>query len=127
MRSNTTANTGQAMPYAEQVADREAAVLPAGDDVAQAVIDVVKKEVKDTINFGCGEAVTIKETIETIVDSYKEITGKTKKIVWDETKPNGDLLRCLGSDKQRKYGILPTTSLKMGIKQTLEEYLLRSK
>ena len=98
-----------------------------GDDVAQAVIDVVKKEVKDTINFGCGEAVTIKETIETIVDSYKEITGKTKKIVWDETKPNGDLLRCLGSDKQRKYGILPTTSLKMGIKQTLEEYLRRSK
>ncbi len=35
-----------------------------GDDVAQASIDVVKKEVRDIINFGCGEAVTIKETIE---------------------------------------------------------------
>lgn len=98
-----------------------------GDDVAQAVIDVVKKEVKDVINFGCGEAVTIKETIETIVESYKEITGNTKQIVWDETKPNGDLLRCLSSDKQSKYGILPTTSLKQGIKQTLEEYLRRIK
>jgi GDP-L-fucose synthase len=93
-----------------------------GDDVAQAVIDVVKQEVNDVINFGCGKAVTIKETIETIVNLYKEHTGKTKTIEWDESKPNGDLLRCLSSTKQEKYNILPKTSLREGLKQVIESY-----
>ncbi len=93
-----------------------------GDDVSQAIIDVVKKEINDIINFGCGETITIKETVETIVDAYKEKTGKNKKIVWDESKPNGDLLRCLSDEKQKKYGILPTTSLKEGIKKIIDSY-----
>lgn len=93
-----------------------------GDDVAQASIDVVKKEVNDVINFGCGKAVSIKETIETIVELYKEHTGNVKNIVWDETKPNGDLLRCLSYDKQEKYGILPTTSLRDGLRAVITTY-----
>lgn len=93
-----------------------------GDDVAQASLDVVKKEVRDIINFGCGEAITIKETIETIIDCYKEITGKTKNIVWDETKTNGDPIRCLSPDRQKKYGILPQTTLRNGIKQSIITY-----
>ena len=96
-----------------------------GDDVAQASIDVVKKEVKDIINFGCAEAVTIKDTIETIVECYTEITGKTKNIVWDETKTNGDPIRCLGSKKQKQYGILPQTTLKEGLTQSILEYKSR--
>lgn len=94
-----------------------------GDDVAQASIDVVKKEVRDIINFGCGEAVSIKETIETIIESYKEITGIQKNIVWDETKMNGDPVRCLCSVKQQKYGILPSTNLKEGIRLTILNYI----
>lgn len=93
-----------------------------GDDVAQASIDVVKKEVKDIINFGCGEAVTIKETIETIINCHKELFGVEKHIVWDETKTNGDPVRCLSPERQKKYGILPRTSLKDGIKKTIESY-----
>jgi GDP-L-fucose synthase len=96
-----------------------------GDDVAQAAIDVVKKEVSDIINFGCAEAVTIKETIETIVECYKEITGKTKIITWDSTKTNGDPIRCLGADKQKKYDILPQTSLKEGLTKSILEYKSR--
>ena len=93
-----------------------------GDDVAQASIDVVKKEVRDIINFGCGTAVSIKETIEAIVDSYEELSGIKKTIVWDETKTNGDPVRCLNSDRQLKYQILPSTTLKNGIKQTIVAY-----
>jgi len=93
-----------------------------GDDVAQASIDVVKKEVKDIINFGCAEAITIKETIETIIDCYKEISGETKNIVWDETKTNGDPVRCLSPERQQKYGILPQTTLRDGIMQTILAY-----
>ena len=93
-----------------------------GNDVAQATIDVVKNEVRDIINFGCGEAITIKETIETIIECYKELTGKEKNIMWDETKTNGDPIRCLSKDKQIKYNIIPTTSLKNGIMKTISEY-----
>lgn len=93
-----------------------------GDDVAQASLDVVKKEVQDIINFGCGTAVTIKETIETIIECHKEITGETKNIVWDETKMNGDPIRCLSPERQIKYGILPQTTLKDGIKQSILSY-----
>jgi GDP-L-fucose synthase len=96
-----------------------------GDDVAQATIDVVKKEVSDIINFGCAEAVTIKDTIETIVECYTELTGKTKNIVWDASKTNGDPIRCLGSKKQKQYGILPKTTLKAGIYQSIEQYSRR--
>jgi GDP-L-fucose synthase len=93
-----------------------------GDDVAQASIDVVKKEVRDIINFGCGAAISIKETIEAIVDSYEELFGIKKNIVWDETKTNGDPVRCLNSERQKKYQILPITTLKDGIKQTILSY-----
>jgi len=93
-----------------------------GDDVAQATIDVVKKEVKDIINYGCGEAVSIKETIETIVETFKEISGKQLTIVWDESKMNGDPVRCLDGTRQAKYGIVPQTTLKEGIKRSMIAY-----
>ena len=89
------------------------------DDVANAIIDCVKKEVNDTINFGCGEPITIKETIETIVDLFYKNTSQAVDIIWDISKPNGDALRCLDSTQQHKYGILPTTSLRNGIERTL--------
>jgi len=97
-----------------------------GDDVAQASIDVVKKEVNNVLNFGCGEAVSIKETIETIVKVYRKLTGKDKNIVWDTTKPNGDLLRCLSPERQQFYDILPQTSLEHGIEQSIIKYASRS-
>lgn len=94
-----------------------------GDDVAQATIDVVKKEVKDIINFGCGEAVSIKDMINTMTEVYQDITQQPKYVVWDETKTNGDPVRCLSPIKQQKYGILPQTTLREGLRQTMTNYL----
>ena len=93
-----------------------------GSDVAQATVDVVKKEVSDIINFGSGQAVSIKETIEAIVDNYKHIMGKDKRIVWDTDKPNGDPVRCLSADRQIKYDILPKTTLSHGLLETMLHY-----
>lgn len=92
------------------------------EDVAQSAIDAVKLEVHDVINFGSATAVSIKDTIEIIVDEYNKLTGKTKKITWDTTKPNGDMIRRLDPEKQIKYGILPQTSLRDGIGKTLDCY-----
>lgn len=93
------------------------------EDVAEATIAAVENEVNDVVNCGCGKAVTIKETIETLVDVYKEITGKNKTVVWDTTKPNGDLLRCLSSVKQERYSMLPKTTLRDGLLKTVNSYM----
>lgn len=93
-----------------------------GHDVAQATVDVVKKEVKDIINFGCGEAVSIKDMLNNMVEIYQSLTNQPKHIIWDETKTNGDPVRCLSSIKQQQYGILPQTTLKEGIRMTMKKY-----
>ena len=93
-----------------------------GNDVAEATLQVVEKQINDVLNFGCAQAVSIKDTIETIVEHYKQLTGNNLTIEWDHSRPNGDALRCLSADRQIKYGILPKTSLGQGIKETLEHY-----
>lgn len=95
------------------------------EDVADATIECVEKEIKDIINFGCGNAVSIKETIDTMVSTYYELYGIQKNIVWDISKPNGDMLRRLSTEKQEQYDLLPKTSLYEGIKYTLNKYKLR--
>lgn len=95
------------------------------EDVAQATIDAVEKEVNDIINFGSAKTATIKETIEIIVSEYTKLTGKTKNVVWDTTKPNGDLVRRLDPTKQIKYDILPKLGLEQGIAKTMEQYKQR--
>lgn len=92
------------------------------EDVAQAAIDVVEKEVRDIINFGSASATSIKDTIEIIVNKYESMTGKSKNVVWDTTKPNGDMIRRLDPAKQTKYDILPKTTLADGISKTMEHY-----
>lgn len=92
------------------------------EDVAEATIESVEKEVQDIINFGSAKATSIKDTIEIIVNKYSELTGKSKNIVWDITKPNGDMIRRLDPTKQMKYNILPKTSLSDGISKTMENY-----
>jgi GDP-L-fucose synthase len=92
------------------------------DDVADAVLDVVKKEVNDIINFGSGKAVSIKETLELLVEIYKEIFSQQKVIEYDTSKPNGDLYRCLSIEKQTKYDILPKTPFKTGLMKSILAY-----
>jgi GDP-L-fucose synthase len=94
-----------------------------GDDVADAVINSAVNEVNDIVNFGSGNAVTIKETIETIVEEYYKLTGQQKKIEWDISKPNGDKIRLLDSQRQIKYNLLPKISLKEGIHKILKKKL----
>lgn len=92
------------------------------NDVADAIVDVVQKEINDIINFGCGNPVSIKDTIDIILDLYEEITGQRRQPIWDTSKPNGDMLRSLNIGKQTIYNILPKTNLRDGIKTVLLSY-----
>ena len=92
------------------------------EDVAEATILSVENEIRDVINFGCGEAISIKDMIETMVMVYENLYKIKRNIIWDTSKPNGDALRRLSTEKQSHYGILPKTSLYDGIKYTIESY-----
>tara|TARA_Y100000310_G_scaffold30140_1_gene28667 strand:+ start:3286 stop:4227 length:942 start_codon:yes stop_codon:yes gene_type:complete len=89
-------------------------------DTARAIIDMAEK-VNETgpFNLGTGTETTIKALVETI----KTETGFEGEIVWDTTKPDGQPRRFY--DMTRFYkalGYVPTTSLKDGIKNTIEWY-----
>lgn len=91
-------------------------------DVAEAVITVTVNEIHDIVNFGSGKAISIKETIELLVAAYEKLYNKNILVKWDTSKPNGDLLRCLGSDKQKKYNLIPKTSIEEALRLTLLGY-----
>jgi GDP-L-fucose synthase len=58
-------------------------------DVAEAILDLYERELHTVVNFGAGEEITIKSMIEDLIS----ISGKSLEIVWDTTKPNGDMRR----------------------------------
>lgn len=90
-----------------------------GKDVALALKKISEDEIHDIINYGSGREVTIKDVVETLV----EISGKSLKINWDVTKPNGDLRRLMDTTKQEKYGLLPKVSFRKALSNSYYYYI----
>jgi GDP-L-fucose synthase len=90
-------------------------------DVCEAVLLAAEKyNDSDIINISSGHAVTIKELTETVA----ELTGYKGKVVWDTSKPDGQLEK--GFDVRRMQEILGfncRTSLREGLQKTIEWYL----
>ena len=77
---------------------------------------MVENKVTEPVNLGSGTGVTIKEIAEIISDYFG------KEIIWDTTKPMGDMKRLMSMEKAKSYGFYPKTSLKDGIIKTIEWY-----
>ena len=86
------------------------------EDVAQGMIHIVENKVTKPVNLGSGTGVTIKEIAEIISDYFG------KEVVWDKTKPMGDMKRLMSMERANSYGFYPKTSLKDGIIKTIEWY-----
>tara|TARA_R100001377_G_scaffold25702_1_gene13942 strand:- start:51 stop:992 length:942 start_codon:yes stop_codon:yes gene_type:complete len=86
------------------------------EDVARGMIHMVENEVTAPVNLGSGTGVTIKEIAE-IISEYFD-----KELIWDTTKPMGDMKRLMNTERANSYGFYPQTSLKDGIKKTIEFY-----
>jgi nucleoside-diphosphate-sugar epimerase len=90
------------------------------DDCARAISIALSKDTgPDPINLGRGHEIKILE----LANIIKEVGEYDAAIEWDASKPDGQPRRCL--DVSRAKNILgweATTSLEVGLKQTIEWY-----
>jgi GDP-L-fucose synthase len=74
----------------------------------------------DPVNLGSGREISIGELAHAIA----EITGFRGRILWDNSKPNGQPRRCLDvSRARREFGFQARTELREGLRRTIEWYL----
>ena len=73
----------------------------------------------EPVNLGSGNEISIKDLAEMI--AY--LTGFEGELVWDITKPNGQPRRSLDVNRAKQlFGFRAETSLKEGLKRTIEWY-----
>lgn len=91
------------------------------DDCAEAIILATQDYNKpEPVNIGAGFEISIKELVELIA----EYTGFKGEIIWDKTKPDGQLRRCLDVSRAlNEFGFMAKTDFKEGLKKTIDWYL----
>ncbi|NMB57360.1 GDP-L-fucose synthase [Candidatus Beckwithbacteria bacterium] len=90
------------------------------EDAAQGIILATEKYNEgEPVNLGSSFEISIKKLAETI----KEEVGFEGKIIWDHTKPDGQLRRKLDVAKAKKYfNFESKTDFKKGLKKTIDWY-----
>lgn len=90
------------------------------DDVGKALVNILKyyENPLEVINIDSGNEVTIKELVELICN----IVGYEGKIVFDTSKPDGQMRKLLNSTKLQKLCPQNFTSLRDGLIKTIEWY-----
>ncbi len=90
------------------------------DDLADACLFLAENyNYSQPINVGSGHEISIKNFANLI----KEIVGYKGKIIFDTNKPDGMKRKLLDSEKIKKIGWKPKTSLKKGLKLFYKWYL----
>lgn len=91
------------------------------EDAAEAIILATEKYNKsDPVNIGAGFEISIRELINLIV----ELTGFKGRIVWDETKPDGQPRRMLDTTRALdEFGFKAKTDFREGLKKAIDWYL----
>ncbi len=89
------------------------------DDIAEATVFLMQNyNSSEIINIGSGKDISISELAELL----KELTGFNGEIIYDSSKPDGTPRKLLDVAKINKLGWTAETSLKEGIKKTIEWY-----
>jgi GDP-L-fucose synthase len=89
-------------------------------DAAEGIILACERYDKpDPVNLGAGFEITIRDLVERIA----EYTGFSGKIIWDNTKPDGQPRRMLYVTRaQREFGFIARTPFLEGLRLTIEWY-----
>ena len=90
------------------------------EDAAEGILLAAEKYNKsEPVNIGSGFEISIKRLVKMITI----LTGFKGKIVWDETKPDGQPRRRLDTSRaEKEFGFKATTDFKVGLKNVVEWY-----
>ena len=88
------------------------------DDLADACYLLMNKyNDRGTINLGSGTDISIKDLIKLIMEEF----NYSGKIFFDNSKPDGTMLKLLDNSKIQSYGWEPKINIREGIKRIFEE------
>ena len=90
------------------------------DDLARAILFMLDHyDHCSCINIGFGHEISIKDLSEEIAKqvSYNGV------ILWDSSKPDGMLKKCMDVTRMKALGFVPEISLKAGIGQMIDIYI----
>jgi GDP-L-fucose synthase len=90
------------------------------DDAAEGIVLATEKyNGGDPVNLGTGFEISMKDLVQVIV----RLTGFEGRVVWDATKPNGQLRRMLDTTRAReKFGFVARTGFEEGLRRTIHWY-----
>lgn len=90
------------------------------EDAAEGIVLAAERyDGKEPVNLGAGFEISIKDLLFMII----ALTGFKGRIVWDDTKPDGQPRRMLDTGKaERLFGFKARTSLEEGLKKTINWY-----
>lgn len=86
-------------------------------DAADAVLRCIN-DVNGPVNVASGQSVPIREMVELL----REVSGFRGKLIWDTSKPNGQMMRAYNVDKMFASGWKPKYSLAEGLSATYSWY-----
>lgn len=104
------------------------------EDLADAVVYLMEHcnasdlrcETGDFVNVGTGTDQTIKSVAELVRDVvYEDAAGRTCKMEWDPSKPNGTPKKLCDVSRLTKLGWKASTEFKAGIKKSYEDFKAR--
>ena len=76
----------------------------------------------EPVNLGSGSEISIRDLAERI----RDLTGFAGRIIWDESRPDGQPRRCLDTSRAwAEFGFRSSTDLEVGLKKTIDWYRRR--
>jgi GDP-L-fucose synthase len=88
----------------------------AGDVAALFPFFLEEYDALEPVNLSSGTTTTIRELVETI----RELTGFSGEIVWDTTKPDGQMEKIFDVSRMKALGLSCPTSLREGLTRTID-------
>lgn len=90
------------------------------EDAAEAIASATEKYDKaEPVNIGVGREITIKK----LVDLIAQLTGFGGDVVWDASRPDGQLRRVLDTSRAKmEFGFEAKTDLEVGLRKTIGWY-----
>ena len=112
----TDANAQEVILWGTGIARREFMHV---NDAAEACVFLMQNYNNSShINVGWGRDISIKELATLIIEK----TGYQGQIIWDDSKPDGMLKKCLDTTKISDLGFIPKISLSAGIDEMISIY-----